>query len=937
MAGPEVIDITGGTFVGPAFDKRRKDQAEEGRAQEASGREGQARADAHARFLMELEQQGMELGPDGKPRPLVRAAVGDPTLTGEEYLKTVPADVAAKARMLIDGRMPWPSAGALRSPQMQAIISAATQADPTLDAANANTRVATRKDFTSGVAARNLTSLNTALGHLVHLREVASKLNNTWSPDWNSAVNAVQSNHLGDPRVNDFKIVRNAVATEISKLLKGTGAPSLKEIEDWKETANENMSQEQFDGLIKQAMNIIVPRMQSLGDQYNRGMGKSDEPMHLLSPEAQKQYDMLTGEGGTDEAPRADIFAGVPEGAQAAGEDVKGFRLPQEQEAAVMDYARRPDATPEGLAKLVTAGAVAAGAVKPEQQEDYLRRATEGYKGYFANLSPEQRAQVAGRPDYSEVDKAATGNAGLGDTLERAVKNVPGSAYSFATSLLAAPYNIGKLAVSGLTDPGGTAKSVGDMLADRYGGLDNTKRTFTRDPVGLLGDASAAFTGGGSAVKRLGAESFGKALTETGARLDPLAMTYRAAQLAPKAWSKIPESVREGAGNVTPGLVGFQSGLGGAAAREAYAAGKTRPLFAPESPQSKAFTSNMREPGLSADQTVDLAQGAVGNLRKQASDNYTREIASLGVDPKPLPVEDLFQVLEDTKPKDYDVWAGHKDRPSSHLAWEKMHEAVFNYADQAAHNPALLEPMAVDQFKQSLYDIGSKINGQIDSQAAGIARSTYQGTRKLLTDHDPTYAKTMQNYGDAMDEVNQLNQSFGLNGRQPNIDSASRRLQSIFRNNANTNYGRRAAQGERLAELDPSGTLMPSLAGQQASSWTPRGLRGSIGLGELATAYLTGGAPALPLAVPALAASSPRVVGEMAYGAGRLAGSGGKLADRAAPVLSKANDLYKKYPEVTLAAQRASAGQKQIDALEAERLRRKYGLVIPGAVPFGGE
>lgn len=944
MAGPETIDITGGTFVGPAFDKRRKDQSEENRAQASAGRDEQARADAHAKFILELMQQGMELGPDGKPRPISSPHAGDTTLTGEEYLKTVPADVAAKARMLIDGRMPWPTAGALRSPQMQAILSAAVQADPTLDAANSKTRVATRVNFTSGKARQNITAINTALHHIHSLAKAAEQLDNFEYPAafLNSPTNAALD-WMGDKRMPSFREKRNAVASELTRVFRGTGG-NVHDIQEWEKTINEAQSPEQLRGVIGGAFELLTGRLKAMNDEYAAGMGRSSDEYQFLTPDNAKYYKQL--EGGQvfdsdvsagEEPKRADIFAGVPEGTHAVGEDVKGFRMGPEHEKAIMDYVRQPGATPEGLGQIMTAGAVAAGAVKPEQQAEYLKRATEQAKSYFGNLSPEQRASISGGPDYSEVDKAATSEASLGESLGQAVKNAPQSAYEFGTGVIKAPYNIGQLSIQAVSDPSGTAKAVGDVFSERYGGGDALKRTAVTDPVGLLGDASAVLTGGGSAARRLGAVAPGRALTAAGAALDPLAMTYRAASAAPKVWGKIPESVREGAGNVIPGLVGWQSGAGGQAVREAYAAGRSKPIGAPDTPQSKAFTGNMRQPGEAAQDTVDLARGAVGRLRQQASADYQRQIQSLGQDPQPLPIADLFQTLNDVKPEQYDVWLGYKDRPATHLAWERMSDAVVHYADQAAQNPALLEPMAVDKFKQALYDIGSKATGAFDRDAGRIAGSVYQGTRKLLTDHDPAYAATMKNYGDAQDEIGQLEQSFGLaagRGKQPNIDTASRRLQSIFRNNANTNYGRRAAQGDRLAELDPTGTLMPSLAGQQMSSWHPRSLRSSLGLAELGLAYLGGGLG--PAALPAVGMSLPRAVGEASYGAGRLAGTGKALAAKAAPTAKVLNDLYQQYPELALAGQRASELQDQSERDKADALRRKYALLVPGAVDFDG-
>jgi len=66
-------------------------------------------------------------------------------------------------------------------------------------------------------------------------------------------------------------------------------------------------------------------------------------------------------------------------------------------------------------------------------------------------------------------------------------------------------------------------------------------------------------------------------------------------------------------------------------------------------------------------------------------------------------------------------------------------------------------------------------------------------------------------------------------------------------------------------------SLVPSLAGQAMSSWTPRGLVGSLeqGAGPIAAILH-------PAAIPKLLAgallTSPRLVGEGAYALGRVAG-----------------------------------------------------------------
>ena len=68
--------------------------------------------------------------------------------------------------------------------------------------------------------------------------------------------------------------------------------------------------------------------------------------------------------------------------------------------------------------------------------------------------------------------------------------------------------------------------------------------------------------------------------------------------------------------------------------------------------------------------------------------------------------------------------------------------------------------------------------------------------------------------------------------------------------------------------------IMPALAGQALSSWTPRGIQGA---GAIGTAGLLGTQISSPLGFGYLAASSPRLVGESAYMAGKTAKQVGKV------------------------------------------------------------
>ena len=663
-------------------------------------------------------------------------------------------------------------------------------------------------------------------------------------------------------------------------------------------------------------------------------------------------------------APTAGLFEGMPEGAQIAGEDVKGWRLSPESEAEVVAYARQPNATPQGYAALLADKAIAEGHLMPSQREDYMQRTARDTTDFFA-LPAEQRANVQG-VDYSAVDKAATENAGLLEGIAQTARNLPESGAQLAEGSFAIPIDALKSVLAGersgtvktFTDiamelgqgqfDGPTTKAFADAMKERYGSLDALKRSFIKDPVGMVGDLSMILTMGGSAAARLpgAAGSIGKGVARFGKAIDPLsagiaAVTEGAPALYKYGKEKMPDAV-QGVEDLPTEILGFPSGTGGAPIREAAGAGFERGVTGAPTPRSEAFTGAMREPEMVGEDLITTAREAVNNLRQQASNAYTAAMKQFGKNPVPLSIDTLRQRMLKLKPRSYDTWSARRgERPSDHLAWERMNNFVEEYAAKAAKDPSLLMPLEMDQFKQDLFDIGSKIGGQYDRDASRIAGTAYNAVRQELVKHDPLYADTMRNYEKAAREAQQLEASFGLaaaRGKQPNIEAATRKLQAaIGRNNANVSYGQRAGQVERLNELDPSGTIIPTLAGTSLSSWKPRGLNAAVTLGAGIPAALTN-----PLALLAAPAFMPRVVGEAAYGAGRVAGTAKRgfdvlaqspFGEGAAKIGTGMADLYNKYPTAFLGAAQAGTRLEETEEEKRRRLREKYNLNVPELPP----
>ena len=672
---------------------------------------------------------------------------------------------------------------------------------------------------------------------------------------------------------------------------------------------------------------------------------------HLSAPfradiEAFEKRQRAAAQRPQEERGSADIFRGIPEGTKIAGEDIQGWRFSPEAEADITSYYSDPKATAEGYAAMVADKAVAEGHIPKDQRDDYYRRNLEGAKDFFA-LPPEERAKTKG-VDYSAIDKAASENAGLGASVAQGFRNIPESTAQLAEGVVNTPQAVvagaqlaAKIAQGEFDDP--MVLAAKDMLAERYGSLDALQRTAIKDPVGIAGDLSLLLTGGGTAAARVpGLLRFGEKVAAVGRAIDPLAGIVKiSTEGLPSAYTAAKArkpGMMEGVENIPSEAVGLPSGIGGQAVREAAGAGFERGMAGKPTPRSEAFTEGMRRPGESAETIVDAARGAVAKLREQAGVAYRQAMQNFGQNPVPLDIDVVRQRMAKIKPRNYDAMVNAPNRPRQHVAWEQMNDTVNYYAQQAMQDPSLLEPMAMDAFKQDLYDIGSKIGGAYDRDAARIAKTAYTAVRQELVKHDPVYADIMKNYEKAAVEARELEDMFSLGqarGKPVKVDTAARKLQSIMRNNANTNYGMRTKRGERLAELDETGTLTASTAGQMASAPTARGItRGVVAGGTVPGAGIAAALnPATLFAsVPLMAATSPRLTGELAYGAGRLTGTGARVAKdisqsqlgQGVTTTAKAiADLYQKYPELGLAG--AQLGSRA-EETEAERLKRLYGI-----------
>jgi hypothetical protein len=491
---------------------------------------------------------------------------------------------------------------------------------------------------------------------------------------------------------------------------------------------------------------------------------------------------------------------------------------------------------------------------------------------------------------------------GTGQMLAQAMVNFPRSAYELGKSTFEAvtsPIETGKAVVDlgnsvlgkmGVTDASPEmADRVGKFYTNRYGGVENAKETFATDPAGFLADAATILTGGGAAVRQIpGAAKVGKAVERAGAAIDPLNVATKAVK---------------GGGKAAAVGLGFTTGAGTRAVEEAAKAGYRG------GEQGQAFVGQMRGTAPVTD-VVETIKPAIASLREQRSKAYREGMAGVTKDKSVLKFNDIDNAINKVKGRGY--FEGKSKDPAAASAWQELKTVVD---DWKSGDPATYHTVeGVDALKQAVGSIRDSL--PYNTPARNAANEVYSAIRGEITRQAPDYARVMSEYETASDLLNEISTTLSQNPKA-SIDTQVRKLQSILRNNANTNYGRRVELGEMLADQGAS-NLFPQLAGQAMSSFSPRGLSGALaGAGALYSTVPNLAQGLTPTGALQLASTSPRAVGEMAYAAGQMAGKPAQLAQ----LLAKHGDkLAQSNPQMAMAVDMARRAGGKVNPQTARLL-----------------
>lgn len=306
--------------------------------------------------------------------------------------------------------------------------------------------------------------------------------------------------------------------------------------------------------------------------------------------------------------------------------------------------------------------------------------------------------------------------------------------------------------------------------------------------------------------------------------------------------------------NIIAESIGLTTGAGGESIKQAFKTGYENipDVVTP-------FKAHLRGEAPITD-VLETAQNALGQIKATKNAQYVDNMSKLKTDRTVL---DMTPILDDlSNIQKTGTFKGKVIKPSAVKTQQELSDVVVNWAKE---DPAQYHtPEGLDALKQRIGDI-------VDSQEYGspsrtIAEKMYNSVKNQIVKQAPVYENTMKQYSEASKLIKEIERSLSL-GKNSAADTAVRKLQSITRNNANTNYGQRLSLVQEL-EKQGAASLIPNLAAQSLSSFTPRGIQRAAATG-------VGGYGALtfnPLTIPALALSSPRLMGETALGLGILAG-----------------------------------------------------------------
>jgi len=344
--------------------------------------------------------------------------------------------------------------------------------------------------------------------------------------------------------------------------------------------------------------------------------------------------------------------------------------------------------------------------------------------------------------------------------------------------------------------------------------------------------------GGGSAAARLGRlPQASQALARTSQITNPVNALVGATRAVVPIVTQGPAAV-----------IGLATGAGPETVRTAFRSGQTG---------NQAFLENMRGT-VPMTNVLDDARANLETIRQARQAEYRSGMANVSQDQTVLNFNNIDNAI--TQASNVGQYRGQPINPRAAQALQEIRDVVDQWRQL---DPVQFHtPEGMDALKQRIGAIQETIPFE-NRAAQRVASTIYNSVRNEISNQAPVYARTMQAYTESSDLIREIERALSL-GQRASADTAMRKLQSLTRNNVNTNYGQRVQLANEL-EQQGGRDIMSALAGQSMSSPIPRNLAGqAAGIGTVVSGLTN------PTTLAAAPFMSPRLMGEAAYGLGQF-------------------------------------------------------------------
>lgn len=403
-----------------------------------------------------------------------------------------------------------------------------------------------------------------------------------------------------------------------------------------------------------------------------------------------------------------------------------------------------------------------------------------------------------------------------------------------------------------------TFDHVVQFFKDRYGDPESLKKTIINDPAGVAMDIATILSGGAGLAGKTG--TIGKAVSKASEIVDPVTQTA-------KLGSKVVEGTVKGAGEVGAQGLGFTTGAGAEAVKEA---------FRNPSPE---FTAALRGKTKAKD-IVDVAKRALNDVEDARGSEYRAKLAEISKQGDSLDISPVHTEIDKQLDKfgvsigadgQLDFSRSAITKPEARTGVQELYDTIKDWGSRKGdRTPAML-----DILKRRLGDYN------LDSgQARALVSAVQNKVKNILTDQVPGYKEMTSGYAQASDFIDELDRTLAL-GSGKSTETAITKLTSTLKKDKEY----RVALVKQLEQASGE-SITPKIAGAALNSWLPRGLAEKLFAGGAGGAALVN--PQLILGIATAAATlSPRLVGEFARALGIASNKVGDVVQAVSAIKQK--------------------------------------------------